>query len=239
MNRTFCCSLTAFVAFSLPLLSDEHGELLFSDDFERSESQEIKDEPGKGWNTNSKSRAKGNKQVDLRDGAMYIYLSAEADHAVSVTQPAPFTDGSVGLRFQLEDAKDELGLNFADLEFKEVHAGHLFAARIAPKRVVCQDLKTGNMRIDIREARQAKIPLNEEQKGALVGKEKVIPYETAIGAWHDLLVSVTGEEITVAIDGKEVGRFSSPGIAHPTKRLLRLSVPRNAVVDDVKIWRKK
>jgi len=42
----------------------------------------------------------------------------------------------------------------------------------------------------------------------------------------------------VTIDGTEVGRFSSPGIAHPTKRLLRLSVPRNAVVDDVKISRK-
>lgn len=239
MIHSVYCSLMAFVAFSLLLSADEQGELLFSDDFERSESQEIKDEPGRGWNTNSKSRAKGNKQVDLRDGAMYIYLSPEADHAVSVTQPAAFADGAVALRFQLEDAKDELGLNFADLEFKEVHAGHLFAARIAPKRVVCQDLKTGNMRLDIREARQAKTPLTDEQKAALVGKEKVFPHETAIGAWHELLVSVTGEEITVAIDGKVVGRFSSPGIAHPTKRLLRLSVPRNAVVDDVKIWRRK
>jgi hypothetical protein len=239
MNRLHYWPLASLFALSLTLRADDRGELLFSDDFERNESQEIKDEPGKGWNTNSKSRAKGNKQVDLRDGAMHIYLSPEADHAVSVTQPAPFTDGAVGLRFKLEDAKDELGLNFADLEFKGVHAGHLFAARITPKRVVCQDLKTGSMRIDLREARLAKTPLTDEQKAALVGKEKVFPLETTIGAWHDLLVSVTGEEITVTIDGKEVGRFSSPGIAHPTKRLLRLSVPRNAVVDEVEIWRKR
>ncbi|MBL9158764.1 MAG: hypothetical protein JNJ70_14900 [Verrucomicrobiales bacterium] len=238
MNRHILSPLCALLALST-LTADDRGELIFSDDFERSESQEVKDEPGKGWGTNSKSRAKGNKQVDLRDGAMYIYIHAEADHAVSVTQPAPFTDGAVGLRFKLEDPKDQLGLNFADLEFKEVHAGHLFAARVEAKRVVCQDLKTGNMRLDIREARQAKTPLTDEQKAALVGKEKIFPRPTSLNEWHDLIVSVTGDEVTVTIDGEEVGRFSSPGIAHPTKRLLRLSVPRNAVVDDVKIWRKK
>jgi len=138
--------------------------LLFQDDFERNESQETKDDPGKGWGTNSKSRAKGNKQVDLRDGAMYIYIHSEADHAVSVTQPAVFTDGAVGMRFMLEDDRDSLGLDFADQECKEVHAGHLFAARISPKQVQLQDLKTGNMRLDIREARQAKKELTSEQQ---------------------------------------------------------------------------
>ena len=239
MNRHILPSLCALFAVSIPLAADDRGELIFSDDFERSESQELKDEPGKGWGTNSKSRAKGNKQVDLRDGAMHIFIHAEADHAVSVTQPAPFTDGSVALRFKLEDPRDSLGLNFADLGFKEVHAGHLFAARIEAERVLCQDLKTGNMRLDIREARQAKTPLSDEQKAALVGKEKVFPRTTTPGEWHDLLVSVTGDGISVTIDGEEVGRFSSPGIAHPTKRLLRLAVPRNVVVDDVRIWRKK
>ena len=42
-----------------------------------------------------------------------------------------------------------IGLNFADLQFKDVHAGHLFAARIFPKHVLLQDLKTGNMDIEI------------------------------------------------------------------------------------------
>lgn len=216
---------------------DSLGELIFSDDFERSESQELKDEPGKGWGTNSKGRAKGHKQVDLRDGAMHIFLHAEADHAVSVTQPVAFTDGAVALRFQLEDARDSLGLNFADLEFKEVHAGHLFVVKVDPKKVVCQDLKTGNMRLDIREARTAKTPLDAEQQAALEGKDKAFPHPLSLGEWHDLLVRIAGDEVAVEIDGAEVGRFRSPGIAHPTKRLLRLAVPRNAVVDEVRIWR--
>ncbi len=243
MKRFAPACLGALVAVSvsgsLRLAAEDRGELIFADDFDRSESQELRDEPGKGWGTNSRSRAKGNKQVDLRDGAMHIFIHAEADHAVSVTQPTAFTDGSVRLRFKLEDAKDQLGLNFADLDFKGVHAGHLFAVRIETTRIVCQDLKTGNMRIDIRKARQAKKALTDEQATALVGKEKSFPLATATGEWHEVVVSVKEDELTVTINGGVVGRFVSRGIAHATKRLLRLSVPRNAIVDDVQIRRVK
>ncbi len=231
-------TLFASIALTTAVSAEELGQLLFQDDFERSESREQKDEPGQGWGTNSASRAKGNKQVDLRNGAMYIYLSPEANHAVSVTHPAEFTDGSVTMRFMLEDEKDSLGLDFADLGCKEVHAGHLFAARVSPKQVALQDLKTGNMRLDISEARQAKQKLTAEQQEALKGKQKMIPASIAIGKWHDLVVTVAGDTLSASIDGKSVGSFSSAGIAHPTKKMLRLSVPRNAVVDDVKIWKK-
>lgn len=228
----------AALALCPMLHAAEHGQLIFADTFERTESQEKTDEPGNGWGTNSKSRAKGNKQVDLKDGAMYIYLSPEADHAVSVTHAAEFTDGAVALRFKLDDAKDSLGLNFADLEFKEVHAGHLFAARVGTDKVLLQDLKTGNMRLDIRETRQAKQALSAEQQAAIKGKEKTLPHSTETGKWHDLLVTISGDTLTLFLNGKEVASHSSPGIAHPTKRTLRLAVPRNAWVDDVKIWRK-
>jgi hypothetical protein len=231
---TFLASLALTAAVS----ADDLGQLLFQDDFARSESQEKTDDPGNGWGTNSKSRAKNHKQVDLRDGAMYIYLSPEANHAVSVTHPAEFTNGAVSLRFMLEDEKDSLGLDFADLGCKEVHAGHLFAARVNPKQVTLQDSKTGGMRLDIHDARLAKQKLTEEQKKALEGKQKIIPQAIEVGKWHDLVVKISGEELSATIDGKDAGSFKSPGIAHPTKMMLRLSVPRNAVVDDVKIWKK-
>jgi len=51
-----------------------------------------------------------------------------------------------------------------------------------------------------------------------------------------VLAKINDDTLTVSIDGKEVGSFASPGIAHPTKRMLRLSIPRNVVVDDVKIY---
>lgn len=60
------------------LAADDKGKLIFEDSFERSESQQKTDEPGNGWGTNSKSRAQGHKQVDLRDGAMYIFTHDES-----------------------------------------------------------------------------------------------------------------------------------------------------------------
>lgn len=214
------------------------GALIFADDFERSERQEQTDEPGNDWGSNSKSRAKGNKQVDLRDGAMYIYIHESADHAVSVTHPIEFTDGAVALRFMLEDDKDSLGLNFADPQYKAVHAGHLFVVKISPRDLQIQDLKTGNMDLKIRAARQAGT-LNAAQQKLLTTKSTKVKRETSINKWHDLLVRVSGDELAVEIDGKPAGSFKSEGLAHPTKRLLRLAVPRNAVVDDVKVYKQK
>ncbi len=230
---------TAFSFFAaISVHADDRGELIFEDDFERSESQELSDEPGKGWATNSKSRAQGEKQVDLKDGAMYIYLSEKADHGVSVTQPAEFTDGAVSMRFMLEDEKDSLGLNFADLKFKEVHAGHLFAARISTKQVLLEDLKTGKMGNEFYDARKTSGGLSDKQKEVLKTKDTKIAHKLETGKWYDLLVEIEGNKLTASIDGKEVGSFESEGIAHPSKRTLRLAVPKNAVVDDVKIYRR-
>ncbi len=214
------------------------GRVIFEDDFNRSESQETADEPGNGWGTNSKARAQNDKQVDLKDGAMRITISARADHPVTVAHAAEFTDGAVTLRFMLEDEKDVLGLDFADAQLKEVHAGHLFMAKISPKQVQLIDHKTGGMRLDIHEARTEKKPLTDDQKQALVGKTKAFPHATEVGKWHELQLKIDGDELSVNIDGQPLGSFHSPGIAHPTKRMLRLSVPHNAVVDDVKIYRK-
>jgi hypothetical protein len=216
----------------------DFGELVFQDDFERSESQEERDEPGNGWATNSAKRAQGDKQVDLKDGTMRIYISPRADHAVSVTHPFEFRNGSVAMRFLLEDKKDSLGLNFADLNFKGVHAGHLFVVRIYSNRVEITDLKTGIMRKDIRETRKAKKALSNEQNHALKDKSTRFEKETTIAKWHNLLVTVSGDQLSLGLDDQQVGSFSSPGISHPTKRMLRLSVPRNVMVDDVKLWKK-
>ncbi len=236
MNRTLTALLLAPL-FAFPLQAEDHGELIFSDDFERSESQEVKDEPGNGWGTNSRTRAQGNKQVDLKDGTLRIYLHEAADHAVSVTHPFAFTDGSVGLKFLLEDEKDSLGLNFADLDEKSVHAGHLFVAKVKPGQLQIQDLKHGNMNLATREARLNQT-LSPEQKTLVAGKTKDFPASVETGKWHDLLVTISGDSLSVKIDGNEAGQFRSEGFAHPTKRLLRLAVPRNAVVDEVRIWRK-
>ena len=94
------------------------------------------------------------------------------------------------------------------------------------------------MKLEIRTARQSK-SLTEEQTKILQKKQVKFPHKTAVGNWHDVSVQVEGETLTLSLDGEEVGSFTSPGIAHTTKCMLRLSVPKNVVVDDVKFWRKK
>lgn len=229
----------AFLLLSQTLRGDEKlGELIFEDSFDRNESQEEKEELTQGWASNSKSRAKGNKQVDLKDGALRIYIHEAADHAVSVTHAAEFQDGSVQLRFKLDNEQDSLGLDFADLQCKTVWAGHLFLAKVDPARVTLQDLKTGNMDLEIRTARTSN-RLTPEQKEMLKTKQKVFPRQISVGQWHELLVTIEGDTLSARVDGEPAGSFQSAGIAHPTKKTLRLSVPRQAMVDDVKIWRKK
>ena len=218
------------------VVADEcKGELIFKDDFERNESQEETEEIGNGWTTNSKSRAKGNKQVDLKDGAMRISRHEVADHAASVRQAVAFADGTVEMKFMLEDAKDLLCLNFADLGCEAVHAGHLFQARIGTDSVRLFDLKTGQMDLAIRKAQKAG-ELTAEQEKLLKTKQKKVTHKLEAGKWYTLSVDITGQTLSVAIDGDPVASFSSEGIAHPTKQLLRLSVPRQAVVDEVRVY---
>lgn len=213
------------------------GETVLADDFQREEATPGKEGIGNGWSTNSKSRAQGNQQVDLIDGAMHIYRHAVADHGVSVVHDFGFRDGEVRLRFKL-GVKDDLGINIADMDEKSVHAGHLCMARIRNKQVELIDLKTGRMKLDIREANKIK-SLTAEQKALLETKIKKVPVDFAQDQWHDLSVKIEGETMAVSIDGIQVGEFSSPGIGHPTKKRLRLAVNRQAWIDDVKLIRNR
>ena len=129
--------------------------MLIADDFDRAERDDAKEQVGGGWGTNSKSRTGGNKQVDLRDGALHIVRHAAADHGVSVTHEAAFADAVLTLRFKLDGKGDDLGVNVADMSERSVHAGHLFVTRVRLNRLELTDLKTGLMNLALREKRLA------------------------------------------------------------------------------------
>ena len=218
--------------------NDKFGTLIFEDSFERSESQDLKDEPGNEWTTSSDKTAKGHKEVDLRDGHVYIYTPAEANHATSFRHAFEFKDGTLGLRFMFEDEDDALTLNFADMDLKTVWAGHLFKVTIGAKDVKITDQKTGEMDLKIRNARRDGL-ITEEQKQLISAKSVTFPNKLKTNLWHQVYATITDDELSCTIDGMLVGTFRSEGFAHETKGLLRLLVPKNAYVDDVQIWRKK
>ena len=150
---------------------------------------------------------------------------------------SPFRDATIQLRFKL-GAKDDLGINIADPKEKSVHAGHICMAKIRGGRLEMVDLKTGRMNLETRKRRLAK-ELNAEDKKRINSRSKYVKVDVAAGEWHKLEVSISGDIMSVAIDGRVVGKFQSAGIGHPTKRLLRLAVGKSAWVDDVKVTRHK
>ena len=105
-------AIILLLLISSSLFADQNfGELIFQDDFERSESNDKKEEPGNGWISNSKSRAKGNKQLDLREGALYIYTHAEADHAAVAKHNISFQNGAIAMKVKFETTKDTININ--------------------------------------------------------------------------------------------------------------------------------
>ena len=230
-----------FLAFflTIPLMAQENfGTLVFSDDFERKETQDVKDEPGNGWKTSSSWSAKGNKQVALIDGGLHIYIHPEAIHAVDVGHDFAFIDGTAIMRFKFHEEKDTLMLNFADLSCKEVHAGHLCAATFGVKKVTLQDMKTGGMLLKYYDARKAGT-LSKEDQELLKTKVQSFPNELSLNEWHSLKVTIVGDTMTAEVDGKPIGSFSSPGIAHESKQVLRLLVSNKVTIDDVKYYKLK
>ena len=142
------------------------------------------------------------------------------------------------MRFKLHEAKDSIMLNFADLSCKEVHAGHLCAATFAADKVTLQDMKTGSMLLTYYDARKAGT-LSKEDENLIKTKQISFPHVTELNTWHTLSVTIAGDTMTASVDGEKVGSFSSPGIAHESKQILRLLVPHQVTIDDVKYYRKK
>jgi hypothetical protein len=229
----FSIALVLLFMLATPTFAAKKSKVLLEDDFERVESNPEKEEVGNGWGTNSRTRAKGTKQVDLADGAMHITRAAVADHGVSVHHDVAFRDAMISLRFKLGPL-DDLGINIADMKEKSVHAGHICMARIRLKKLEIVDLKTGRMNQKSRAARLAK---NETPAMKKANKKKSKFFDTNLtpNKWHQLEVKIDGDQMQVSVDGKVVGKFSSPGIGHPTKRRLRLAVNKSAWIDDVKI----
>ena len=223
----------AFLILSATGFAQTKAPILLEDHFDREETNPEREQIGNGWKTNSRSRAKGEKQVDMVDGAMHITRADIADHGVSVTHEVAFKDATIELRFKI-GKQDDLGINIADMKEKSVHAGHICVARIRAKKLEISDLKTGQMKLEHRKARLAKTMTPEMQK-QIATRKKNFPLDLDTKKWHQLSVQIKDQTMTVKIDGQQVGQFESEGIGHATKSRLRLSVNKSAWVDDVVI----
>jgi len=172
----------------------------------------------------------------VKDGILIGITAPTSDH--SAVDNIKFTgerdlEVSVKFRFASDKAKS-FNVWFDDKDYKGSHAGHICQATISPTGVNLADAKTGGF--DLTNGlytRKKANQLTDEEKKVLATKAKRFPVKLTLQEWHTLVVRTKGDELSVLIDGKLVGSFQSPGIAHQTKSLVSLTTnPVDVHYDD-------
>ncbi|QXD25684.1 hypothetical protein F7C95_07280 [Opitutia bacterium ISCC 51] len=224
-------ALSCFTLFGGDTLS---AELVFTDSFDRPDGSKTEDAPGNGWTTNSAWRADGKKQVYLKGGALEIRRLEHANHAVSFKHNIALGDCTISMRFKIGEG-DRLGVNFNDNELKTAHAGHVCTVRVTNKEVSVADQMNGSMNLELRKRRQAG-ETSPELKQLIAKTEKKSPIHLKPDTWHELMFELDGDIVRVFMNDTFQLEHRSPGFAHPTKSNIAISVPKNLVMDDFKVW---
>ena len=211
----------------------EKKELLFSDDFEKSE-------PAKEWhkvvptftfeNGTLKGTQTRDQNIPAADGKPAVTPHA-AVHGLEI----PTKDSIVEVRIKFEGAT-MIDVEFDDRKYTGCHYGHICRAQARLDGVTIIDEKEGSMRNDIYEMK--KDPSKKEEVAKLlVGRSAKYPVKLERGTWYTFTVETVGDEMRASIDGKPAAYLKSPGIGHPTKSKIELGVAgKDGYFDDIKVW---
>ncbi len=197
------------------------GELLFSDDFERSEL-------GKDW----KVVIPGFK---IADGKL-VGTQDRDDHGAVGRTYLPMKDVVMSFRFLLPKGCT-FNVVFDDKNFKGSHAGHICRVAVTPKQIRIGDDKEGIMRNDIFAMRRDP-KTKADSELLLKGRGVILKEPVKLDIWHDLKIELIDDLLQVSLNGKSLGSLNSPGIAHPSKESVHFTVNGNGILfDDLKIWK--
>jgi hypothetical protein len=232
----FLFSLTALAADRPEVPADaiaKKKELLFSDDFERTDL-------GKAWGKNvvptfviENGTLKGTQtrvNTPAADGRPAI-----VGHQAVIGTDVPTKDSIIELKFRLAGSTG-LSAEFDDRKFTGSHYGHICFCRVTPKGVSLADQKEGSMRNDIYE--MSKDPTKKEERSKLLKGHSVnFPVTIDPEKWHTLVLETVDDTMRASIDGKAVAFLKSAGIAHPTKSKVEFGCGgKDGYFDDIKIW---
>lgn len=198
----------------------QKGELLFSDEFERTDLGE--------WKTVIPT-------FTVKDGVLKGEQTRD-DHGAVGRVHRPMQDVIVEFKFQL-DGSTGFNAVFDDQKFKGSHAGHICRVAFAPTVIRLGDDKEGVMRNDIFEMRKDPARKAEADK-LLAGRSSSAPAKFEQKKWYHVVIEIVGDRMRVSLDGKAFGFLQSPGIAHETKSSFHFTVNGPGVLfDDVRIWK--
>lgn len=213
--KTSSVLLLSLLSFTTVAFAADYPRVIFSDDF-------AADGFGKAWGHYKSSSV-------VKDGVLKGITAPESDHpAVDVIRIAPERDLEVSVKFQfVSDQAKGFNVWLDDKDYKGSHAGHICSISVNPTAVTVADAKSGTFSNDIYERKKATPPtLTAEDKANLLKWTKSTPTKVSLKEWHTLVVRTQNDLVETSIDGKAVGSFQSPGVAHDHKTVVSLTTNR-------------
>ncbi len=227
--KTILITLTFFITLSAIAddsgLIAEKGELLFSDDFERSE-------PGENWQLLIPT-------FTIENGALKG-TQTRNDHGAVGRTYLPMKDVVLEFKFKLAGSKT-FSVVFDDKNHKGSHAGHILRVNVTPTHIRLGDDKEGIMKNDIFAMRRSGDPEKKKEANKLIeGRGTIVKTPVAPNQWHKMSIEISGDEMRVSLNEKFVGYLKSSGLAHPTKESVHFTVVgKDTFYDEVRIWKAK
>jgi len=211
------------------------GELLFSDDFTKSDY-------GEAWHkvvptfTFLNGELKGTQtRFDKPAEGKTPAIKA---HGAVIGNNIPTKDSVIACDFKFGGAT-RMSVEFDDRAYKGSHYGHLCRLIITPTKVTLLDERDGSMRLDIRDMNNDPSKKAERNK-LLEGRSSHFPVKLIADEWHHLVLETVGDEMRAVINDKPVAYLKSSGIAHPTKSKIELGVGgADGYFDNIKVWQAK
>lgn len=202
-------------------------ELLFADDFERTELSK-----GKAWAIVVPTFSLENgtlKGTQMRyDTPAANGKPAVKGHQAVLGNDIPTKDSVIEFRFKLGGAQS-VTAEFDDRKFNGSHYGHLCMARIAADKITLVDQK--GLAVARPEGATGEPPTPKGRKNV------AFPLSLDPQTWHSFMLETVGDTMRATIDGKAVAFLQSPGIAHPTKSKVEFGcMGKDGFIDDLKIW---
>lgn len=213
-------STTVYAENSVPGTIAEKGDLLFSDDFERTDLGQWKVIiPG----------------FTVRDGVL-IGTQDREDHGSVGRVYLPMKDVVLSFRFQFAGSP-RFNVVFDDRNHPDSHAGHICRIAVAEKQIRLGDDKEGVMRNDIFEMRRDPTRQAAAEK-LIAGRSSNSKVDLQSNHWYTMEIEILGDQMRVSLDGEAIGYLQSPGIAHPSKESVHFTVTgKETHFDNVRIWK--
>ncbi|SMP43749.1 protein of unknown function [Neorhodopirellula lusitana] len=231
MNGSVFFRLLLAVFLTLATMAITHAAddraTVFADDFER-------EEVGEGYAQGTY----GKEAWTLVDGVL-IGKQTRSDHGSVLRKNVKFDNIDLEFDFRFSGGKR---FNFVldDQHEKSVHAGHICRVSISPKRIAVTDDKTGNMNLEVRKQRKSTTlsPAEKESLDQLLAsKTNAASVDLKKGRWYRLGIRIDGDLLEASLDGKKIAELRSPGIDHPTKSKLGMTVTGSTIdFDNLKIF---